>query len=118
MPLMEAIDLKLEGRATIQGKQVVRPAVPAEDMMQAFAYRHLVPSQELKLAAWARRMPRVAMRLVGATPVKIPAGGTARVQVAGPPLLSSDRIRFELDAPPEGIAIQTVSPGARARRLS
>jgi len=42
--------LGLEGRATIQGREVLRPAVPAEDMMQAFAYRHLVPAQELMVA--------------------------------------------------------------------
>jgi hypothetical protein len=48
-PLKDPINLSLEGRATIDGQPVVRPAVPAEDMMQAFAYRHLVPAQELKV---------------------------------------------------------------------
>jgi hypothetical protein len=43
------VNLSLEGRATIAGGQVVRPVVPAEDMMQAFAYRHLVPVEELKV---------------------------------------------------------------------
>jgi hypothetical protein len=42
--------LQVQGRATIQAQTVSHPAVPAEDMMQAFAYRHLVPVQELKLA--------------------------------------------------------------------
>ena len=32
------------------GQEVVRPAVPAEDMMQAFAYWHLVPAKELEVA--------------------------------------------------------------------
>jgi hypothetical protein len=32
----------MEGRAKIRGGDIVRPAVPAEDMMQAFAYHHLV----------------------------------------------------------------------------
>ncbi len=36
------IALHLEGRATIGGRAVLRQAVPADDMMQAFAYRHLV----------------------------------------------------------------------------
>ncbi|MCK5174864.1 MAG: PPC domain-containing protein [Planctomycetes bacterium] len=45
----EPMTLRLEGRGKIAGKQVVRPAIPAEDMMQAFLYRHLVPSQDLKL---------------------------------------------------------------------
>ena len=48
-PRKDSINLSLEGRATIEGRQVVRPVVPAEDMMQAFAYRHLVPAQELKV---------------------------------------------------------------------
>jgi hypothetical protein len=45
-PPKEVLSLHLEGRATIGGQTVVRPVVPAEDMMQAFAYRHLVPAQE------------------------------------------------------------------------
>jgi hypothetical protein len=109
-PLKEPVDLSMEGRATIKGEEVVRPAVPAEDMMQAFAYRHLVPAQELKVAAWARRVPKTAVRIVGTTPVKIPAGGTARVQVGLPLVMLSDRVRFELDEPPDGIAIREVVP--------
>ncbi len=48
----DPINLSLEGRATIAGQTVVRPVVAAEDMMQAFAYRHLVPVQELKVLVW------------------------------------------------------------------
>jgi hypothetical protein len=51
-PLKDPINLSLEGRSTIEGQPVVRPVVPAEDMMQAFAYRHLVPVQELKVMVW------------------------------------------------------------------
>ena len=43
----EPVRLSLEGRAFIQGQPIAHPAVPAEDMMQAFAYRHLVPAKEL-----------------------------------------------------------------------
>ncbi len=43
----QPISLHLEGHATIDGKEMIRPVVPAEDMMQAFLYRHLVPAQEL-----------------------------------------------------------------------
>ncbi|MCX7827161.1 MAG: PPC domain-containing protein, partial [Verrucomicrobiae bacterium] len=46
----EPYTLEFEGRAIIAGREVVRAAVPAEDRMQAFEYRHLVPSQELKVA--------------------------------------------------------------------
>ncbi|MCB1205336.1 MAG: PPC domain-containing protein [Verrucomicrobiae bacterium] len=43
----EPVALQVEGTAEIEGKTVVVEAVPAEDMMQAFAYRHLVPADRL-----------------------------------------------------------------------
>ena len=58
-PSDEAISLRLEGRAIIQGREVVHPAVPAEDMMQAFFYRHLVPAKDLKVAILPRGKPKM-----------------------------------------------------------
>ncbi len=54
VPLM----LRLEGSAVIAGREIVRPAIPADDMMQAFIYRHLVPAKELKVAVIARGTPK------------------------------------------------------------
>ena len=105
----EPIDVTLEGRATIQGRAVAHPAVPAEDMMQAFAYRHLVTAQELKVVVNNRWMPRTSIRLLGESPVRIPAGGTVTVQVATPSSGFSERVRLELSDPPEGITIKDVS---------
>jgi hypothetical protein len=42
-------NVKVVGRARIADRNVVRWAVPAEDRMQAFLWRHLVPARELKL---------------------------------------------------------------------
>ena len=42
----EPVHLRLEGRAMIDGELIRRPAVPCEDMMQAFINRHLVPAQD------------------------------------------------------------------------
>jgi hypothetical protein len=58
-PSEEPISLRLEGRAIIQGREVVHPAVPAEDMMQAFFYRHLVPAKDLKVAILPRGKPKM-----------------------------------------------------------
>lgn len=58
----EPVSLNLVGRATIAGREVVHPVVPAEDMMQAFAYRHLVPSQELRVAVSGRDLGRRPVR--------------------------------------------------------
>jgi hypothetical protein len=106
----EPISLRLEGRATIQGKTVVRQAVPADDMMQAFSYRHLVPADDLRVSVIARGATRISSSILSSRPVRIPAGGTARVRVAMPPAyLAFDKIEFELSEPPEGIALRDVS---------
>ncbi|QHI68939.1 hypothetical protein [Tichowtungia aerotolerans] len=41
------VAVNIIGTATINGDKRVRRAVPAEDWMQAFLWRHLVPAQEL-----------------------------------------------------------------------
>jgi len=107
-PGEEPATLRLEGRATIQGREVSRPVVPAEDMMQAFAYRHLVPAQELKVAVAGRSWARASLRILGETPVKIPAGSTAQVRFDAPPRALAGQLRFELSEPPDGIAIKEV----------
>jgi hypothetical protein len=59
-PQPAPISLSLEGRAQIAGREVMHQVVPATDMMQAFAYRHLVPAQSLEIAVTGRgRTPPV-----------------------------------------------------------
>jgi len=43
------VNVKIVGSAVVDGKRIVREAVPAEDRMQAFLWRHLVPAKELKI---------------------------------------------------------------------
>lgn len=43
------VNITVEGSATIDGKEVVHAAVPAEDRMQAFLWRHLLPAEDLPL---------------------------------------------------------------------
>ena len=110
--------LHLEGRATIEGREVSHPAVPAEDMMQAFAYRHLVPAREMRVAVAGRAAPKAqVVRILSKTPVKIPAGGTARVQIGVPARAMAGQLRLELSDPPEGIAIKTASSSAEGTEI-
>lgn len=44
----EPVNLTLEGRATVGTTELARVAVPSEDRMQAFLWRHLVPAKDLK----------------------------------------------------------------------
>jgi hypothetical protein len=103
------LELGVEGHALIHGEDVVRAAVPAEDMMQAFAYRHLVPSQELEVSILDRPALRIALQIIGPASVKIPAGGSAGVKVRTPGVAFTNNYQLELNAPPEGISIENVS---------
>jgi hypothetical protein len=48
----EPVCLTLEGRAVIGEQQLIREAVPAEDRMQAFLWRHLVPAEDLRVLVY------------------------------------------------------------------
>ena len=108
--MMEPFALHIEGHASIQGREVVRQAVPADDRMQAFAYRHLVPAQELKVALFGRFRPGDAAQILSAMPVQIPADGTARIRVRLPASPLASKVEFELSEPPDGISIKEASP--------
>ncbi len=108
-PQNEPVRLRLAGTATIRGRDVRHEAVPADDMMQAFIYRHLVPAQEWLVTTTARGRRR-PMRLVSQQPVQIPAGGSVRIEVAGPARLPADGIHLTLNAPPQGVVLHYVAP--------
>ena len=56
----EPFAISLVGRAIVHGLEIIRPVVAAEDQMQAFFYRHLVPAQELQVMVVRR--PGAAQR--------------------------------------------------------
>ncbi|MCC6730871.1 MAG: PPC domain-containing protein [Chthonomonadales bacterium] len=104
-----AVRLEMEGSAEIGGRAVRHRVVPAEDMMQAFAYRHLVPAAEW-LAAVGRRGPfGAALSLRDAAPVRLLAGGSARVRLTGYGRAFAAQMQLVLSDPPEGIAIESVA---------
>ena len=107
--LGEPVVLQLEGRATIGGQTVSRPVVPSEDMMQAFAYRHLMPSRELLVAVRRTQYPAPPIELAGGGPVRIPAGGTAQVQIKTPRRPGLQSIQLALSDPPKGVTLQDVT---------
>jgi hypothetical protein len=117
IPLNEPLSLGLEGRAMIQGREIVRQAVPADDMMQAFAYRHLVPAKDLKVTVIKRGAVRMSAGILSELPVKIPIGGTAQVRVTMPPYRAFDKIQMELSEPPEGISVRDVSSDPRGTNI-
>lgn len=101
--------LELEGHAQIGGQTIIRRAVPSEDMMQAFLYRHLAPSQHLmvRVTSWRRFAPTV--ELAQAVPVRIASGGTAQVRLRAPQSPALKQLKLELSSPPDGVSLQKVS---------
>lgn len=108
-PQDEPVKLHLEGHASIGKRKVHRQAIPADDMMQAFIYHHLVPVKDWMVSV-KRGRPRPRMSLVEPQPVKLPVGGTARVEMSSSQNLPFDLLRFALSQPPDGIVLESVSP--------
>ncbi len=101
------VRLQLEGRAG----DLVRMAVPAEDMMQAFAYHHLVPA-EAWLATVTTGGRMAPWRLAVDKPVRLAAGSTTPVGLMMPRMAKvTGELQLTLNEPPEGIAIQGISGG-------
>ena len=102
----ELTSLRLFGRATIAGAAVTRPAVPADDREQAFAYHHLVPAREFRACVVGRGS---TMKVLDAQIVRLVPGEPGRVRVAAPVTKNVRSVTFELHEPPSGIAVKDVS---------
>lgn len=97
--------LTLEGHAQINGQCVTRTVVPAEDCMQAFLYRHLVPADELLVAVMNARGSAPPLQFVEAGPVQIPLGGDATVHLRISPFARRADITLQLREPPAEITL-------------
>ncbi|MFH1377707.1 MAG: PPC domain-containing protein [Planctomycetota bacterium] len=104
------VDISIEGEALVDGRKIIHSASPVDDRMQAFGNRHLVPAQSLQASVIRRPKATSAARIESATPVRIPAGGTAAVKVQMPVDPRADAIAFDLYEPPDGFSVRTVSP--------
>ncbi|MCP4711778.1 MAG: hypothetical protein GY869_24430, partial [Planctomycetes bacterium] len=107
----QIVALNISGQAKINGQTINHLAVPADDMMQAFLYRHLVPAQELLVAIknTNRRLSNIVP--VNNKPVKIPRGGSVQVRFSNKTLRRQllQNIKLVLNNPPDGITLQNVT---------
>ncbi len=127
------INVQMEGVATVRGREVRRPVVPADDTMQAFIIHHIVTAQEFLVAvrekgssntartrkkAAGKPAPVVdtssaALVSFGDKPVKVPAGGIAEIRLPKNEGPYTGLVHVELKNPPEGVHIQR-SPSSSA----
>jgi len=109
----QPVPLVVEGRAKVEGRETIHPAVPADDMLQAFAYHHLVPATALLAASAGDTVQgKPPITVTTAEPMKLVPGGVARVTLATPGrgAFSQDVIQLQLSEPPEGVSVESVMP--------
>jgi len=121
----QVLSIRLVGQANVGGTEIHRAVVPAEDMMQAFLWRFLVPREELLVAVTGSRPVPTVWRpilsgttLASATPVQIPLGGTVQVRIEAPQMLPDgggtplSSVRFQVANRPRGVTLReaTVTP--------
>lgn len=101
--------LNLTGSATIGDRTISRLVVPAEDRMQAFLYRHLVPSQNLMVSVTGGKRNVRPIVPVGRGAVRVPEGGTVQVRLKVPRFIKTQGIELQLNEPPNGVTLQDVT---------
>lgn len=111
------LTLSMVGRADIDGRKVTRPVAPAENMMQAFIYWHLVPVDEWKAVVSPGSSRKTPVTVLSEPPLRIPTGGTAVLELGMPTGGALDRLHIELDEPPDGITIENERPTSRGMEV-
>jgi hypothetical protein len=102
------VAVQLEGRVRIGGQMVSRPVFGADDVMQAFLYRHLVPAKEFIVLVQKAKWRAPSVEIIGGSPIRIPAGGSAEVRIKTRRGATLKEMKLELHKPPEGLTIDNV----------
>jgi hypothetical protein len=88
--------LRVEGRAKIGGVEVVREAVAAEDRMQAFLWRHIVPAEDLKVTMIDPTYTPSSRRNLVPPPVATKAPAVSPATPAGKPKFTKQQVAARL----------------------
>ncbi len=99
------VRLAMEGTAVVEGKKIVRRVLPADDVMQAFAYHHLVEASEWIINVAGRGLP---LRVAQSGRLQLPPGGLAYLPLDNAARRSEAGLRFELSDPPEGVSLKGI----------
>ena len=112
--------LSMEGHASAGGREITRPVVPADDMLQAFIYHHLVPANELLVMKSNGGRNSGTMGNVKLEPVKLRVNGEGRLIIPPPAkggMSVGPEMRLELSEPPDGITLESMTPTAEGTTL-
>jgi hypothetical protein len=95
----EPVNLTVAGSAKIGDREVSHEAVPAEDRMQAFLWRHLVPATELKALVFnpsAQPPPQRVPRVHPPSAIQTNATAVASGPASGKPKFTKQQIAGRL----------------------
>lgn len=93
----QVLDLAIEGTAKIQDREVAHEAVAAEDRMQAFLWRHLVPARSFTAVVYNPGAQNASKRVLDPKAIPAPAVAAKRA--------------------PEGVKFTKQQVGGRLRQL-
>jgi hypothetical protein len=110
--LIETRTLRFAGRSG----SIIHEALPADDLMQAFIYRHLVPAEE-QLVCVMTSQQSFAVEPLKAKALRLSPGGRAHLPINLPDSTSWGALELELSAPPAGISIETFTPGKQTGEI-
>jgi hypothetical protein len=110
------VSLKLSGSAVVQGKEIRKDAVAADDMMQAFAYQHLVPAQDWMVAVIGRANRGMAV-VPPDKPIQLLRGATVEFRFTGPNRPAYELLQVTMSQPPEGVTVESITPDRQGYKV-
>jgi len=100
-------NVEIFGKAEINGKIVEKKAIPCDEMMQAFAYFHFVPADELFVFP-KRQFQNITITLKNEEPLKIKPGENIKITGKITGYNQNEKINLEVKNPSEGITISDI----------
>ena len=105
------LEMDGQSRGSSRQRRFSRPAVPAENMMQAFIWYQLVPAEQWTVVVNGKAATKLPLGFPPVDRVKLKLGKTtilgARMTGKTP---SATELRVALSEPPDGITVEKVSP--------
>jgi len=111
--------LQIEGTAKIGNKIIHHDLVPAEEMIQAFSYKHLVPAKEFVVDVTEKANVIVSHQISGNNILHIPKGGSVDIGMdinRGEGF--NDKLKFVLVNPPKGITLTEKQITEKDKKIS
>lgn len=116
----DVVPLRLEATAPLHENPTTHAVIPCENRMQAFLWRHLVPTTSLLANVPGGRRRGPTLSLLSNTPVKISTTGITSVKLQATRLPTViQRLELDFKQPREGLALQetVAAPGSLTLKL-